>query len=253
MSAIFTVWMRYFEIFRRNLVFSVVTTLVEPLLFLGSFGFGVGSMVPDLQFPGLTLTYRQFVLVGIVAQSVLFQAFFESAYGSFVRMHYQRIFQAIAMTPITLGEVLWGEILWDTARASFAALCVLAIGVALGDFSAGSAVLAVPFVLLGSLLFSGFGLLASSLARTIDDLQYAQYLAVFPMFLFSGVFFPLTSLPVPFQWAAWIFPLTPLLDVLRFLLLDLPMVPVSIPLLVGWTAVMLWLSRQKMTKRIIAA
>ena len=77
---------------------------------------------------GIELTYRQFIFAGIVGQTLLFQGFFEAAYGSFVRMYYQRIFQAIAVTPITLSEVLWAEIMWDASKATFSASVVIGIG-----------------------------------------------------------------------------------------------------------------------------
>src|SRR5262249_47993312 len=129
------VWLRYFDVYRKSLFYSVVTTFVEPLLYLVAFGFGLGGLVKTIDVGQTTVSYRQFIFAGIVGQTILFQAFFEAAYGSFIRMYYQRVFQAIATTPITLSEVLWAEIIWDSSKATFASIAVLAIGTGMGDFS----------------------------------------------------------------------------------------------------------------------
>ena len=82
---------------------------VEPLLYLLAFGVGVGSLIGTLQAGGVRLSYRSFIFSGIIGQTVLFQGFYEGSFGAFVRMYYQRIFQTIAITPITLSEVLVGR------------------------------------------------------------------------------------------------------------------------------------------------
>ncbi len=88
----------------------------------------------DITTQGHHLSYRSFIFSGIIAQTVLFQGFYEGSFGAFVRMYYQKIFQAIAITPITLSEVLWGELLWDATKATVAAEVVALIGVVTGDF-----------------------------------------------------------------------------------------------------------------------
>ncbi len=249
--AISTVWLRYFDVFRKNFIYGILTTFLEPLLFLFSFGFGLGSMVPNLEVSGVTLTYRQFVLGGIIGQSILFQSFFEAAYGSFVRMYYQRIFQAMAVTPITLSEVLWGELLWDATKATFSSMAVLVIGTAIGDFSLLGALMSLPVVFVGTFIFAAAGLLASAWSESIDAISYPQYLFVFPMFLFCGVFFPLGNLPPLLQGVAWLFPLTPLLSVIRSFTLGLAFEWWAFPLIIFWAALFIPLSRRFMLKRLV--
>ena len=127
------VWWRYFAVYQKNWVFALVTTFAEPLLYLLSFGFGVGGLIGNINVDGVQLSYRQFIFAGVMAQTVLFQGFFEAAYGSFVRMYYQKIFQAMAMTPITLSEILWGELLWDASKATMSVVAISMIGVISGD------------------------------------------------------------------------------------------------------------------------
>src|ERR1035437_1229527 len=75
----------------------------------------------------------------------------------------------------------------------------------------------LPLALLSSLLFAGLGLLVSARAKSIDEISYPQYLIIFPMFLFCGVFYPIESLPAALQWVAWALPLTAVLSLVRTL------------------------------------
>jgi lipooligosaccharide transport system permease protein len=250
-GAIQCVWLRYFDVYRKSLVYALVTTFTEPLLYLFSFGFGLGSIIGTVKLLGVELTYRQFIFAGIVAQTLMFQGFFEAAYGSFIRMYYQKIFQAIAVTPITLSEVLWAEIMWDASKATFSACVVIMIGIAMGDFHRWGALLALPLCFAGATLFSALGLLVAAKSRTIEEISYPQYLLVFPMFLFCGVFFPLTTLPEYLQWLAWGLPLTSIVSLVRTLTLGTPLQPQVFIVIVVWLAVLVPWSRQAMSRRLI--
>ena len=245
------VWRRYLMAFLKGLLYYLLTTFLEPIFWLVSFGWGVGALVGGITTGGLHLTYRSFIFSGILAQTVLFQGFFEGAYGGFVRMYYQKIFQSIAITPITLSEVLWGELLWDTTKATVAAEVVALIGVATGDFHPLCLLTILPFTFAGAFLFSAMGLASAGFARTIDELSYPQYLLIFPMFLFCGVFYPIDSLPALLQKIAWFFPLTSVNSIFRSLTLGLPLAPQALPLLGLWLVVMVWVSRKSMFKRLV--
>lgn len=249
--AIATVWRRYFAIYEKNFWFGIVTTFVEPLLYLISFGFGVGGLVGSLTAEGCQMSYRQFVFAGIVGQTMLFQGFFEAAYGGFVRMYYQKVFQAIAVTPVTMSEVLWGELLWDASKATFASTAVLAIGVLAGDFRLFGALAALPVVFAGSLLFASLGLLTAARAATIDEISYPQFLLIFPMFLFCGVFFPLEQLPTAIQGVAWFLPLTPAISVIRSLTLGLKLRPLAVAAILLWTVLLVRTARRSMKDRLV--
>ncbi len=245
------VWLRYYAVLTKSVVYYLVTTFVEPLLYLLSFGVGVASMVGALHVGGTTLSYRSFIFSGIIAQTLLFQGFYEGAFGAFVRMYYQRIFQAIAITPITLSEVLWGELIWDATKATVAAEVVALMGVLTGEFAPASLVLLLPVCFVSALLFSGLGLLSAARAKNIEQLSYPQYLFVFPMFLFCGVFFPIENLPPAFQIAAWALPLTSVASLVRTLTLGLPFQIWTIPILAAWLGVLVVLSRHAMIRRLV--
>ena len=245
------VWLRYFDVYRKSLFYSVVTTFVEPTLYLIAFGFGLGGIIKTIHVGNIEVSYRQFVFAGIVGQTILFQAFFEAAYGSFIRMYYQRIFQAIATTPITLSEVLWAELIWDATKATFACSAVLLIGTAMGDFRPLGALMALPLCFLCAFIFAGLGLFVAARSRTIEEISYPQYLLIFPMFLFCGIFFPMESLPKIVQWIAWALPLTSVVSMIRSLTLGIPFQFQALPFLAIWIVALIPRSRRAMTRRLI--
>jgi lipooligosaccharide transport system permease protein len=245
------VWLRYFDVFRKSLGYYLVTTFSEPFLYLLAFGFGVGSLIGSLEANGEEVSYRSFVFSGILGQTVLFQGFYEASYGGFVRMYYQRIFHAMAVTPITLSEVLWGELLWDASKATLATAIIAAIGVATGDFPFYAPLAVIPVALPAALLFAGLGLAVAARSRTIEEISYPQYLMVFPMFLFCGVFFPVERLPEPLQWVAWALPLTSVNSLFRTLTLGFPFQWWSIPIFLAWLLALVAYSRRAMFGRLV--
>jgi lipooligosaccharide transport system permease protein len=245
------VWLRYFAVFRKSLGYYLVTTFAEPVLFLLSFGLGVGGLVGRVHTQGVETSYRDFVFSGIIGQTILFQGFFEAAYGGFVRMYYQRIFQAMAQTPITLSEVLWGELLWDASKSCVAAEVVALIGVLCGSFPAACLLVLAPIAFLGALLFAGFGLAVAASSKNIEEINYPQYLVVFPMFLFCGVFFPLESLPRLLRYFAWVFPLTSINSLVRTVALGVPFQWPALPILAVWLVALVLGSRRLMTRRLV--
>ena len=244
-------WLRYFDVFRKSLAYYLVTTFSEPFLYLFAFGFGVGGLIGSVHSNGHEVSYRSFVFSGILGQAVLFQGFYEASYGGFVRMYYQKIFQAMAVTPITLAEVLWGELLWDASKATFAAVIIASIGVAMGDFPLYAPLVVMPVAFPSSLLFAGLGLAVAARARTIEEISYPQYLLVFPMFLFCGVFFPIEQLPAPLQWLAWALPLTSVNSLMRTLTLGFPFEWWSLPILGAWLIALVAYSRRAMFGRLV--
>ncbi len=245
------VWMRYYSAFMKSLLYYLLTTFLEPIFYLLSFGLGVGALVGNITTEGMHMSYRSFIFSGIIAQTVLFQGFFEGSYGAFVRMYYQKIFQAIAITPITLSEVLWGELLWDATKATVAAEVVGLIGVGTGDFTPHCLLTLLPVCFLSAFLFSAMGLATAGFSRSIDELAYPQYLLVFPMFLFCGVFYPIESLPDVLQKVAWFFPLTSVISLVRTLTLGMPFEPQAVPLLLVWLVVLVAVARRSMFKRLV--
>ena len=210
------------HVWRRNLdvsLFSWKTTvlppLLEPMLYLFAFGVGLGAYVMQVSFHGRLTDYLTFMAPGMIAVGVLFHAIFECMYGSFVRMRYQRTFDAMLTTPLLMEDILAGEILWGATKGLFAGLAVLAVISAWGLAAYPTSLLVLPVAALAGLLFAGFGLLFAAVSPYIDNLNLPTFLFINPMFLFSGTFFPLDGLPRWLKGVAWCLPLTHTVEIMR--------------------------------------
>jgi lipooligosaccharide transport system permease protein len=129
-------------------------------------------------------------------------------YSAFSRMHVQRTWDAIINAPLTLDDVVLGEWVWAASKSFLSGCAVLVVATALGLASSAMALLIVPVILLTGLVFSGLGLIMTALSPSYDFFMYYFTLAVTPMMLLCGVFFPLEQLPALAQAAAQALPLT---------------------------------------------
>ncbi|HXL72922.1 MAG TPA: ABC transporter permease, partial [bacterium] len=109
----------------------------------------------------------------------------------------------------------------------------------------------LPVCFLSSVLFSAMGLAAAGYSRSIDELSYPQYLLVFPMFLFCGVFYPIENLPSFLQKVAWFFPLTSVNSIVRYITVGFPLQIQAIPILLAWLITLVYIARRSMFKRLV--
>lgn len=192
------VWQRDADVFLTTWLVSFIPPMLEPVLYVAAFGLGLGGLIGTVPYQGRVIPYLDFMAPGVIAVAIMFWAFFETTYNSFVRMYYQRTFDAMIATPLLVEDVIIGEWLWGATKSVMASVIMLAMLTLLGLVHWPSASLVVPTALLGGLLFSALGLIATALVPTIDGFNVTTFVIIFPMFLFSGTFFPVEILP---DWA----------------------------------------------------
>jgi lipooligosaccharide transport system permease protein len=147
-------------------------------------------------------------------------SFFECTYGSFVRMYYQRTFDGIIATPISVEEVIAGELLWGATRSLISSTIVLGVVAAFGLISSPLFVLILPIAFLGGLMFSSLGMCFTAIAPNIDFFNYPGFLFITPMFLLSNTFFSLSQFPQALQtFAVAVLPLLHQVTLTRGLML----------------------------------
>jgi lipooligosaccharide transport system permease protein len=211
---VWTVWRRNLDVFMKTWHVNFLPSLIEPILYLLAFGFGLGTFVTQIE----GISYIQWIAPGLVAITVMYGAFFECTYGSFVRMYFQRTFDAIIATPISVEEVIAGELLWGATRATFNSAIVLAVVAAFGLISTPWFLAMLLVAFFGGLLFACLGMCFTALAPNIDFFNYPTFLLITPMFLISNTFIPLASFPGPVQNIALaVLPLTHVTDLSRVL------------------------------------
>ena len=202
----------FFKTYRVNFL----PPFIEPVLYLVAIGYGLGMFVGDME----GIPYVVFFAPALLSISMLNSAFFECTYSSFVRMYYQKTFDAMIATPLSIEDVIAGELLWGATRSLIYTAAMLLVLIAFGVVSLPASLLVIPFSFFAGLLFSGIGMCFTALSPGIDTLNYPAFLFITPMFLFSGTFFPLSVLPDALQvFAITVLPLAQVVTVTRSLTL----------------------------------
>lgn len=212
------VWRRNYLVWRKLALASMFGNLADPMIYLFGLGFGLGLMVGHVD----GVSYISFLAAGTVASSVMMSASFESMYSGFSRMHVQRTWEAIMHTPLTLGDIVLGEIAWAGSKAVLSGVAIMLVAGALGYASFPSMLLALPVIVLAGLAFASAAMVVTALAPSYDFFMFYQTLVLTPMLLLSGVFFPLAQLPSAAQIAAQLLPLAHAVVLIRPAMLDRP-------------------------------
>ena len=142
-------------------------------------------------------------------------ASFEAMYSGFSRMHVQKTWEAIMNAPLTLDDVLLGEMIWAASKAMLSGVAVLVVAVALGLCNSWLALWVIPLIFLTGLAFSSLGLIVTALSPSYDFFVYYFTLLITPMMLMSGVFFPVDQLPSALQLVTAALPLSHAVDMAR--------------------------------------
>lgn len=189
---------RHALVYRRDwAVF--VTGFAEPLLYLFSIGVGVGSLINGLEVGGRTVSYAAFVAPAMLASSAMNGAVMDTTYNLFFRLRYAKLYDAVLATPMTTGDVATGETMWALIRGGIYSAGFLAIMAAMGLVGSWWGVLALPATLVIGFAFAGVGMWLTTFMRSWQDFEFVT-LAMTPMMLFSGTFFPIDGFAVPVRW-----------------------------------------------------
>lgn len=192
---VWSVWRRNRDAFLKTYRVNFIPPFVEPVLYLLALGFGLGTYIESVD----GIPYPVFIAPALVSISVMYSSFFECTYSSFVRMYYQKTFDAIIATPVSIDEVIAGEMFWGATRGMIYAALMLPVLLLFGVVAMPSSLLLIPFAYLAGLLFATIGMCFTAITPGIDALNYPAFLFITPMFLFSGTFFPLDLLPEPIR------------------------------------------------------
>jgi ABC-2 type transport system permease protein len=213
-SAIYTIWERELIRYWRDKI-RIVTTLIQPLMFLAIFGTGLRSALAS---SSLGIDFLKFMYPGIIAVNVMGVAFFST-----ISTVWDREFgflKEILVAPVSRTSIVLGKVLGATTIAATQALLLLILAPLIGISLQWSIIPELfLFMLLLAFTISGMGLLIASLLKSLESFGLLMQLLVFPMFFLSGAFFPLTSVPGWMRVLSMIDPLTYGVDALREMIL----------------------------------
>jgi len=187
----FRVWQRHWLVYTKLYKTSFALNFAEPALYLVAMGLGLGSFVKDIHGQ----PYIKFIAPGIVASSSVFAAVYESTYGTYIRMTFQKTFDAILATPVNLDDLIAGELIWSATKSVIFGITISIVITLFGLVDSPLIIFVVPFIFLGGLIFAELSIIFCAIVPGIDSFSYFYTLFMTPLFLFSGIFFPLDSMP----------------------------------------------------------
>jgi lipooligosaccharide transport system permease protein len=214
---------RHVRVHLRNWYTATLPPVCEPVIMLLAFGIGLGSQMGAISWNGLSLDYLHYLAPGILAYTAFMSSFFQSLFGAFVRMHFQKAWEGQLTTQVRLEHVIWGEALWAATLATAYSVIVCFVLAAFG--MAGKLTLhwewmpaVIPLLFLSSLAFSAIGLYFTSILPSIDHMSLPFFLVIMPIGFASSTYFPLPEIAVVKAFAS-LNPLHHLAEGLRSLLL----------------------------------
>jgi lipooligosaccharide transport system permease protein len=214
LRSIASVWYRHFRVYTSNFLSNGFPPFFEPLIFLAGIGLGFGKIIQEMD----GVPYLQFLASGLFLSTAMMTSAYECTFGSFIRLEYEKIYDGILAAPVTLTEMVLGEILWAGTKGLFFSFAVVSVITLFGIFSTPK-VLFIPLVgFLTGVIFACISLFITSLVKNIDNFSFYMTGFLSPMFFLSGVVFPLSNLPSWLRILAEVFPLTHTLRIGRAIL-----------------------------------
>ncbi len=186
---------------------TAVTSVVTPVVYLLALGVGLGVFVDRSTDLPDGISYLEFVAPGLMAATAMQLATFESSWPVLSAIKWDRQYHAMLATPLRVGDVVAGHQTFIAARVLMTGTVYLVVITAFGAVSSPLGILAIPITVLVGLAFSAP--IAAWAAYTETEVSFVAIFrfVILPMFLFSGTFFPITSLPAPLEAIAYVTPL----------------------------------------------
>lgn len=198
------VWRRNAAMYKKTWKLNILPNFFEPVFYLFSIGVGVGAYISDMG----GMSYLAFIAPGLVCVSAMNGASFEVTYNIFVRLVFEKTYDAMLTTPIEPDDVLAGEVLWAVTRSCVYGGCFFIVLMLFGLVPLPEALWALLVIPVTGLLFAAIGMVFSLRIQNIDMFSFYFTLFLTPLFLFSDVFFPLKErLAGPWLWVAEVLPL----------------------------------------------
>ncbi|TKV28727.1 ABC transporter permease [Arthrobacter sp. NamB2] len=192
--------------YRWTLLASSVGT---PVMYLFAMGVGLATLV-DRNSAGAFggVSYLAFIAPALLASATIMIAANEFTYPVMDGFKWRRVYYGPHASPLGTAQIVNGHVIAVTVRLAATTIIYFAIVAAFGASPSPAGVVAIPVAVLSGLAF-GLPLMAYSASVEEDKGQFALVMRfiVTPLFLFSGTFFPLDTLPVFLRWIGWISPL----------------------------------------------
>jgi lipooligosaccharide transport system permease protein len=236
-------------VYSRNIISNGLPPFLEPLIFLVGIGIGLGAYINSMS----GVSYIQYLASGLLVSTAMFTAAFECSFGTFIRLEFDKVYDGMLTAPITVNNLLLGEILWAGTKGFFFTFAVMIVIWIAGIFPIGT-IYPVPVIgFLTGTMFAALSLLITSFVKNINHFNFYFSGFISPMFFFSGVFFPLTNLPAWVRPIAEALPLTHAVRLARSICLSQadPLLIADLGYVLLFTLLFGFLAIERLKKRLI--
>ncbi len=189
----FRVWRRDAVVYKHTAKWLLIPNFLDPVLFLLALGLGLGAFFTEVG----GLRYIEFLAPGLIASSTMYTASFESTWNIHFKIEQHHTYDAMLAAPLSPGDIVVGEVAWSATRATLTGVIFFVVTAAFGLVGSWWSLFTPFVVVLVGVNFAALGLLAAAYVLDLGFWGYYYTLIITPMFLLSGVFFPLDTLP---QW-----------------------------------------------------
>jgi len=208
------------RIMMKWIVIIIGIAIANPVLYLISVGIGLGGLIDkSVGAVGVDgVKYLTFLAPALLAQAAIQGTMDETVYPTIEGFKWHKTFYSMNSTPLSGAQISIGVFLAAFFRTVYTVLLYFGVMWAFGALESPHAWLAIP-----TSIFAGasFGALMQAIAARLEDENFFFVVLgrfiMMPLFLFSGTFFPLTSMPFFLQWIGWVSPLWHATELGRYL------------------------------------
>lgn len=240
---------RSFRVIKTSTWVTVLSGFVEPVFYLGAFGYGVGPLIgPISDGMGHTVPYGAYIAPALLATSAMNGAMFDSTWNVYFKMHFGKTYQGMMATSLGSLDVAIGEIGWALLRGFVYALGFMIVVASLGLVPSLWGIMAIPAAVLIAAGFASCGMAITSYLKSFQQMDWLTFWML-PMFLFSGTFYPVSVYPAWIQHIVHALPLWQGVELVRGLMLGYPSLNLlsHVAYFVTMSVVGLWFTTRRLT------
>lgn len=188
--------------YRRTWRGSIYSGVLNPVLYLGAMGLGLGALVDSHGTTRLGgVSYLVYIAPGLMAAEAMQTAMGESSYPVFGSVKWQKTYQAATASPLRPADLFHGHLLFTALRLVMNAVVFLVVMTAFGAAPSAWALACAPAAVLTGLAFAAPIEAFAMTCSTDNSFAVLFRFGIIPLFLFSGTFFPIPSPLLPLAYA----------------------------------------------------
>jgi len=194
--------------YRRTWQGSIYSSVLNPVLYLGAMGLGLGTLIDRHGTSGLGgVSYLAFLAPGLLAATAMQTAMGESTYPVYGSAKWLKTYQAAISSPLRPTDLFHGHLLWTTLRLTMNSAIFLVVMAVFGAAGSPWVIVSLPVAVLTGLAFAAPIEAYAMICKKDTSFAMLFRFGIIPLFLFSGTFFPITQLPVYVRPLAYVTPL----------------------------------------------